>query len=107
MNTKQKFCVATIVILLIISVLFAALNMFYFKAQGGHFGNLAELIFDESVLSCLLSKKDNPHPSAIYKNIVVFSHAQQIVFIILIFIYYIIISISLIWLHRTFKRQKT
>ena len=42
-----------------------------------------------------------------YKNIVVFSHAQQIVFIVLIFINYIIISISLIWLHRTLKRQKT
>ena len=106
MNTKQKFCVATIVILLIISVLFAALNMFYFRANGHHFKNLADLVFDESVISCFVLKKNNPDISSIYKNIVVTSHVQQIVFIFVIFINYIIISISLICLHRTLKRQK-
>ena len=107
MNTRQKFGIAVIVILLIISVLFSALNMSYFNSQGDHFGNLAELIFDESVLSCLVPKKNNPHPSSIYKNIVVTSHAQQIVFIFTTIINFIIFSISLIWLYRTLKRQKT
>ncbi len=107
MNSKQKFVVAVIVILLIFSVLFSALNMSYFKTQGHHFGNFAALIFDESVFSCLVPKKNNPHPSSIYKNIVVTSHAQQMVFVVLTFINYLIISISLIWLYRTLKHQKT
>ena len=106
MNPKQKFGMAAMVILLIISILLTALNMSYYRTSGYHFGKLAEFI--DAYLTSGLSRKDHdPHPSSIYKNIVVTSHAQQIVFIFVSIANYIIIAMSLIWLYRVLKRRKT
>lgn len=97
---------AVMVILLIISILLTALNMSYYQTSGYHFKNLAEFVFDESLTSCFNQKDHDPDPSSIYKNIVVTSHAQQIVFVFVSIANYIIIATSLIWLYRTLKRQK-
>lgn len=95
------------IILLTISILFSALHMSYYKTSGYHFKNLAEFAFDESLNSCFKQKDHIPHPGSIYKNIVVTSHAQQIVFIFASIANYIIIAICLIWLYRVLKRRKT
>ena len=95
------------VILLIISILFSALNMSYFRTSGYHFGKLGELVSDESLTSCFSQKNHDPHPSSIYKNIVVTSHAQQIVFIFASILNYFIIAICLFWLYRVLKHRKT
>lgn len=107
MNPRQKFGIAVMVILLIISILFSALNMSYYRTSGYHFGKLADFVFDEALMSCFSQKDHDPHISSIYKNIVVTSHAQQILFIFASILNYFIIAICLIWLYRILKRRKT
>jgi hypothetical protein len=106
MNPKQKLGMAVMVILLIISIFLTALNMSYYRTSGYHFGKLAEFV-DEYLTSSFNQKDHDPHPGSIYKDIVVTSHAQQIVFIFASIANYIIIAISLIWLYRILKGRKT
>ncbi|MGD9057631.1 MAG: hypothetical protein PVJ41_07750 [Desulfobacterales bacterium] len=106
MNTKQKFVAALIVILLIISILFTALNMFYYNIQNHHISKVRPILFDETVISYFRQKDYDADPPYFYKNIMVTHGVHTMVFIFIVIVNYIIISISLIWLYRILKRQR-
>ncbi|MGD8345006.1 MAG: hypothetical protein PVI38_07365 [Desulfobacterales bacterium] len=107
MNPKQKFGVAVIAILLIISILFTALNLFYYNIQNYHIGKTRAILFDETVISHVRQKDRDADPPHFYKNIMVTHGVHTMVFIIIVIVNYIIIAISLIWLYRVLKRRKT
>ena len=107
MNPKQKFGVAVIVILLIINILFTALNLFYDNIQNHHISKIRPILFDETVISYVQQKNRNADPPHFYKNIMVTHGVHSMVFMVIVISNYIIILVSLIWLYRVFKRQKT
>ena len=107
MNPKQKFGIAVIIFLLIVSILFTALNLFYYDIQNTHLSKTRTILFDETVISLVLQKDSEADPPHFYKNIMVTHGVQTMIFIIITSANYIIIAISLIWLYRLLERRKT
>ena len=103
MNNAEKFGIAAILFLLLISVLFTSLALFYHNVQGTHIGKLRNVVFDIALTLHQEARELGP----LWKNVAVTQHVQHLIFILVSIINYIVISVSLIWLIMKIKNKKT